>query len=189
MNQCAGEGRSNLLHWTWLCIPISLLGNGSVNIPMATKDCWRHYYAVRVVSRESRHLVLTRICFPLLNAVLHTSYYSRGLSVSTQMKNKWTWFLFMENAEEMLWQQGNCTVKDNLNETLSTHTLDNVCWKILITVGWNTPNRHCSRSIMHEANTAAVLAGIANNPQVSTMQIAWGSAINHSSAVLCPATS
>jgi hypothetical protein len=78
----------------------------------------------------------------------------------------------MADAEEMLCQRGNCTVKDNPNETLSTHTLDNVCRKLLVTVSRNTPNRHCSRSIMHGANEAAVLAGTANNPQVSTMQIA-----------------
>lgn len=78
----------------------------------------------------------------------------------------------MANAEEMLYQRGNCTVKDNLNETLSTHTLDNVCQKLLVTVSWNTPNCHCSRSIMHGANEAAVLTGTANNPQVSTTQIA-----------------
>jgi hypothetical protein len=131
---------------------------------------------------QSSYLVLTRNCFPLVNAVLYTSYYSRGLSVSTQMKNNWTWFLFMENGEEMLWQQGNCIVKDSLNETLSTHTLDNVCRKLLVIVRWNTPNHHCSRSIMHGANEAAVLAGITNNPQVSTMQITLSSAINHSSA-------
>jgi hypothetical protein len=48
--------------WVCLCIPLSLLGNGSVNtFPRQRKIVGGFvFYAVRVVSKESRRLVLSR---------------------------------------------------------------------------------------------------------------------------------
>jgi hypothetical protein len=40
------------------CIPLSLLGNGSVKVPLSLLGNGYVFYAVRVVSKESRRLVL-----------------------------------------------------------------------------------------------------------------------------------
>jgi hypothetical protein len=48
-----------------VCVsPLSLLGNGSVKVPLSMLDNGYVFYAVRVVSKESRRLVLPRTsCF------------------------------------------------------------------------------------------------------------------------------
>jgi hypothetical protein len=64
-----------------MCIPLSLLGNGSVKtlslqrIHTQQYNCWRHlFYAVCVVSKESRRLVLPRTsCFLFIINLMSTS--------------------------------------------------------------------------------------------------------------------
>jgi hypothetical protein len=65
---------SNLLEWTGLCISLPLLGNGSVNTFSRQRRIVGGvvFCAVRVVSKESRRLVLTRTSFfPELSYYTH----------------------------------------------------------------------------------------------------------------------
>jgi hypothetical protein len=63
-----------------LCIPLSSLGNGSVKFPSLLLGNGYVFYAVRVVSKASRRLVLPRtsciiFIFDLLNdAVTYSDY-------------------------------------------------------------------------------------------------------------------
>jgi hypothetical protein len=50
-----------------LCIPLSLLGNGSVKVPLSLLGNGYVFYAVRVVSKESRRLVLLRTSCNILS--------------------------------------------------------------------------------------------------------------------------
>jgi hypothetical protein len=46
--------------------PLSLVGNGSVKVPLSLRGNGYAFYAVRVVSNESRRLVLPRTsCFKI----------------------------------------------------------------------------------------------------------------------------
>jgi hypothetical protein len=66
-NRCAGEGQQQFarLDWTGLCIPLSLLGNSSANTSSRQRRIVGVVFcAVRVVSKESRRLILPRTsCF------------------------------------------------------------------------------------------------------------------------------
>jgi hypothetical protein len=60
-----------------LCIPLPLLGNGSVNTFLRQRrivgDIF--FYAVRVLSKESRRLVLTRTCWFFLPSLRFFFYF------------------------------------------------------------------------------------------------------------------
>jgi hypothetical protein len=82
---------SNLLDWTGLCIPLPLLGNGSVNMfPRQTGIVGDIvFYAVCVVSKEGWLLVLTRNSCYLFHLTLTHQSYAPSLHASLwSMRNR-----------------------------------------------------------------------------------------------------
>jgi hypothetical protein len=74
----------------YLCVcvsPLSLLDNGSVKVPLSLLGNGEVFYAVRVVSEESRRLVLPRIsCFIYIYIIYmyYIVYMYEGFSDETR---------------------------------------------------------------------------------------------------------